>query len=609
MSAQAEATVKLSLIDRITNPIKKISARLSNLGKRIGFDRITRSVGNLGRSIQGLGTGLVRTTGRLTAFLGLLGAGGAGVIASAYGLAKTVSDLGSDIDDATHKLKISSDALQEYRFVAKMSGIEVAQMDKGIEKLGINAGEAAKGNKQLSAAFKTLGVKVKDSKGKMRPMEDILDDTMLALTKIKDPLKQNSLAFKVFGKSGVELTKAMADGAPGIKKWREEFRKSGAMLGKSAVAAAADMGDAVDRLTVRLEGLKTFIGAQLMPVFTETINAVTDWYDANKELIRSKISEWVQGLIKVIKALADPASDIRQQFSKFGETVSGLVDKIKPFVDFIGGPMNAALGLIGLWVLAPAISAIALLGIAFTNLGIAIASVGISAIAAAVKGIGSLFSGMGGTAETSGAAAGKRYGGAFSKSLRGAVRLGLAGLGVYAASQIISDMPTTKEGWEERFRENKKADEGRNKAIMDNGGSALNKLLGFDFLREKDDYENSPAKKLLDGLKSLIPDSRPIVGPQAVQNASAAKGAGYGLGTTETSPGKAQDDYQAAVTIPQNMIVHEPKTTTVNAPFNAGGIVVNVQGMTPAEAQAMVSVAIQRSAARQAATIQSSLSD
>ena len=121
MSAQAEATVKLSLIDRITNPIKKISARLSNLGKRIGFDRITRSVGNLGRSIQGLGTGLVRTTGRLTAFLGLLGAGGAGVIASAYGLAKTVSDLGSDIDDATHKLKISSDTLQEYRFVAKMS--------------------------------------------------------------------------------------------------------------------------------------------------------------------------------------------------------------------------------------------------------------------------------------------------------------------------------------------------------------------------------------------------------------------------------------------------------------------------------------------------------
>ncbi len=576
MSAQAEATVKLSLIDRITNPIKKISARLSNLGKRIGFDRITRSVGNLGRSISGLGTGLVRTTGRLTAFLGVLGAGGAGVIASAYGLAKSVADIGGEIDDTANRLKIGIEALQEWRYVAKLSGVENASFDKGVEKLGINAVAAAKGNKQLASAFRSVGVRVKDAHGKMRPIDDVLDATMAALAGIKDPLKQNAMAFQLFGKSGVVLTQMMADGAGGMKDLRTEARRLGIVLGTSAVKAGAEFGDQTDRLAVRLTGLKYLVGAQLLPVFNNAIQALTDWYDANKVLIRSTLTGWVKNLVSVIKSLAGPTSNIRQQFSKFGETVSGLVDKIKPFVDFAGGPMNAALGLIGLWVLAPAISAVALLAIAFAKLGTAIASVGISTIAAAVKGLGSLFSGMGGTAETSGAAAGRRYGGAFSKSLRGAVRLGLAGLGVYAASQIISDMPTTKEGWEERFRENKKADEGRNKTIMDSGGSTLNKLLGFNFLREKDDYANSPAKKLLDGLKSLIPESKPIVGTQAVQNAAAAKSAGFGLGTTETSPGKAADDYQAAVTIPQNMIVHEPKTTSIDASVHVGAI--SIQG-------------------------------
>lgn len=91
----AEATVKLSLIDRMTGPLKRTSARLSALVTRLGFDRIGASVNRLGKSIIGLGNELTRTTARLSSFVALLGLGASGAVAGAFALAKSASDPGS----------------------------------------------------------------------------------------------------------------------------------------------------------------------------------------------------------------------------------------------------------------------------------------------------------------------------------------------------------------------------------------------------------------------------------------------------------------------------------------------------------------------------------
>lgn len=58
---------------------------------------------------------------------------------------------------------------------------------------------------------------------------------------------------------------------------------------------------------------------------------------------------------------------------------------------------------------------------------------------------------------------------------------------------------------------------------------------------------------------------------------------------------------------PEPIIANQPQT--VNAPFNAGGVVVNVQGMTKEEGQAMVQGALAASAAKHAANVRSALED
>jgi len=609
MSANADATLTLSLIDRITGPIKRIGARIGNLSKRIGLDRVGRSITNLGNRFKGLGDGIAVTSGRLAALFGLLGAGGAGAIAAAYGLAKSASDVGSEIHDVAAKLGVGTEALTEWRHVADQAGVEATSFDKGVEKLGINAVEAAKGNKQLATAFRTLGVRVKGTNGQMRPMEDILDSTMAALAGIQNPLKRNQLAFKLFGKSGVELTKILADGTEGIKAGREEARRLGVVWSQDAANAADAFGDGINALGKRLSAFRTFIGVQLLPVINEAVDGINKWLDANSGLIRSKLGEWVQRLGGFVRDLVNPTSRVRIKFDEFATSIRNAYAEIKPFVDFIGGPFKAGLALIGLWALAPAITAITLLATAFGGLGLAIAGIGIKTIGLAVKGIDALFSGMAGTAATAGTTAGTTYGNAFSKSLRSAVRVGLLGLGVYAASQIIGEMPTTNEGWDQRIKDNEKADAERNKAIMDNGGSAANKWLGFDFLREKDDYENSPAKKLLDGIKGLFSISTPGGGEVsrslAVNEAINARRFGVRGSTTDTLPGKAKDD----VGVGAPGMLTTKNTTSVSAPMNVN---VTINATAGADAGAMAAIArreFEKAGREHARDINSALSD
>ncbi|XUY27604.1 hypothetical protein RMR21_004385 [Agrobacterium sp. rho-8.1] len=387
MAANAEATVTLSLIDKVTGPIKRLGARLSALTNKLGFQRISKAASSFGKSIVGLGDGLARTSGRLAAFLGLLGAGGAGAIASAYGLAKSTADIGAEIGETAGKLGIGVEALQEYRYAAKMSGVETAAFDKGVEKLGINAVEAAKGNKQMAAAFKDLGVEVKGAKGEMRSTEDILDDTMLALTKIKDPLKRNALAFKLFGKSGVELTKILADGATGVRELREEARELGFVFSDAATKAGGEFGDNIDRLKIRFEGLRYLIGNNLIPVFNEAIVGINEWAKANIGLIRSTITEWVGKLSRLVRDLIDPTSDVRVAFADLSKTLSNVAGYIKPLIDRFGA-MNTALATIALWITGPLLAALAVLGVAFVKLGFAILSTPFGWILAAVAALG-----------------------------------------------------------------------------------------------------------------------------------------------------------------------------------------------------------------------------
>lgn len=398
MAAQGEASVKLTLIDRLTAPLTRIKAKLAMLGKNLGLDRIGAQLKNVGNAFANLGDGLARSAMRFATVATVLGAAAAGIAVAAFKIANDTAELGAGLKESSTKLGIGVEPLQEWRYAAKMSAVDAEQLDKAIAKLGVNASSSVRGNKTMAKSFKALGVNVKDANGKMKPTEKILEETMNALADMKDPLRRNELAMKLFGKSGVELAKMMGDGSKGIKELREEARRTGNVISDETASMGDTFGDNLDKLKEYIQGLKNTLGAALLPVMNDVVIKITAWVDANRELLKQKINEWADKFAQVVRDLMDPTSELRKNidgivdgFRQFGDNITAAYAAATPFVDYVGGPMNAALIALGTWVMAPAIAALASLAAAFIKLGAVMLTtpfgwivLGVAAVAASV---------------------------------------------------------------------------------------------------------------------------------------------------------------------------------------------------------------------------------
>ncbi|MFB9953413.1 hypothetical protein ACFFP0_31635 [Rhizobium puerariae] len=630
MAKQAEAQVVLTAVDRISGVVKRISARLSALSQRIGFDKVTRQIANVGNAFRGLATGVAASATRIAGAAGLVGVSAGAAAAGLWGLVKNASDVGSEIGDTARKLGIGVEALQEWRWVAKQAGVESSVFDGAIGKLGVNAVEATKGNKQLAVAFKALGVRVKGAKGQMRSVDDILDDVAGRLTSIQDPIKRNQIAFKLFGKSGVELGKIFGQSADDIRKTREEARRLGFVMGADAIDAADGLGDSMDSLGARLDGLKLRIGAKLIPVVARIVDKLAGWYDANQKIINSTIDEWIQNLTGFIRDLQNPTSDIRKRIDEFANSVTSAYGAIKPFIDFLGGPAKAALAVVGLWALAPAILAVTMLAGAFLKLGAAILGFSVKAL----FGIGdaiATFAGKGLAAKVgaAGTTAGRAYGAAFALAARVAIIAGVAAAAMEALQVVdpkgnLGGLTTPIDNW-------------------------LRDKMGL----EAKDTGITPGE-LWQGLKNSLPDfssmtpAAPSITVPAMPNVAAqlqldrAIGARrFGLGgTTETEPGKAKDDLgfgvrrisvptatppaapaasgdvqsmkagsieAGSLNFPGPLIAHEPQNITVNSPVS---VTINAPPGLDANAVAVLARReVEAAGRRNAAAVKDSLSD
>lgn len=628
MSAQAAATVVLSLVDKITGPIKRISARLSAslsaIGKRIGFDRITRSIGKVGLAFKGLGAGILKTTGRLSAMLALAGLGSGGALGVMLGLSKATADLGKEIDKLSKTAGMTPIAFQKWAFAGKTVGVESEKMSDILKDVNDKIGDYFNtGGGPMKDFFEQMPKRVgKSAKALEKSFKGLSSADALQLyvsTLEKANVSQAEMTFymEAIASDATWLVPLLRDGGKEMRRLGDEAGRAGGILGESAIKLSKDFSENIAKVMSRFQGLRNFIGIQLMPIFNDLAKSFTKWYDANAKLIRLKITEWARTLRQVFRDLLNPASDLRKKIDEFAQGFSNAYQKIKPFVDFLGGPLNAALALIGVWVLAPAITAVALLALAFGGLGAAVARVSFAAILLAFKGLGKVFGTAADDAGKAGAAAGKSYGRSFGLNMKSALRVGFLGLGAWAAAQIISDMPSTPEEWAQRQKDNVKADADRNKWLMDNGGNAINKYLGFEFMREKDGFENSPAKKIMDAIGGLFGgggDNRAAPGVDSalrIADATRARQAGFGR-TTENLPGKTADDIVTnQPIIMSNDAAPAPvvnETKTINAPQTVN-LTIHTQAMTPGELSAAVTGVMRRANDEHAAGVAASLSD
>lgn len=204
--------------------------------------------------------------------------------------AKSSADALGDIDDAAQRMGTDAETLQELQYVAKMSGLELSDLEKAAKKL-----EGTDLN---------------------------LDDAINQILALGTAEEQTNKAIELFGNNiAYNLQPLLNHGAEGVEEFKKQAHDLGIILSNDAVEAGANFGDMFDALSSSFDSMKNTLFSELMPYAME----IMQWLMDNLPMIIDTLRTVMDAVMPIIQ----PVLDLLMQI------IPPLFDKIKQLLDWI----------------------------------------------------------------------------------------------------------------------------------------------------------------------------------------------------------------------------------------------------------------------------------
>lgn len=342
-------------VDDITAPVSRMQSQM---------EKFTRNAaGGIHRANSALSS---FSSGLLSMGKNALVWGGTAIVAGGTALGLALDDVSEKAEKllmVTDRIGFPIDKFQEWQYVAEQSGIDMDEFSKSMGKFTKNLGEAKLGG---GALFTTLEKANPSLLRQLRNTKDVskaFEIYIGFMGKTKDKTLQTAFATAAFGKEGAKMINMLTEGTDAIEALRQEQRENGIITREQAVDAES-YGDAVNALKRAFGGLITQILLPLFPIMTDILGAFREFIVTNKELIKTKVTEFVAKLADNFMTFMNTLKETEnanQLLTKTAEIIMQIYDGFvflakhgATIATFIAGivALNAALKTIELSMLA-----------------------------------------------------------------------------------------------------------------------------------------------------------------------------------------------------------------------------------------------------------------
>ena len=252
-------------------------------------------------------------------------AGGVNMAVNAYN--EFVGDTVKMADELMEQASVtglSTDALQEYAFMAELVDTDVSTITGSMSKMIKNMSSAKSGTGEAAKAFDQLGVSVVDSNGELRDQNEVFNEVLVALGGMENETEKNALAMQIFGKSAQELNPLIDAGAEAIDEYREQAHEMGYVLDSETLEALGGVDDTMQMLNNQFTAVKNEIAVALLPIVEEITTAFLEWA---KSVDWQAVGNVIKGVMKGIGAAINAVIPIiRTIIEWFGKIVSTVKD-------------------------------------------------------------------------------------------------------------------------------------------------------------------------------------------------------------------------------------------------------------------------------------------
>lgn len=248
---------------------------------------------------------------------------------SVFGLVKLTADAGDHAFKMAQKVGIGVEALQELAYAAKLSDVSADELQQSLTILSRKAIDASRGSGEALRPFTQLGVRLRDTNGKIRSTDDLLVSLSDKFAKMPDGTKKTALAVELFGRSGANLIPFLNQGSKGIEALRKEAQELGVVFSEDQAKAAEEFNDNLTRLFAALTGIRNLVGNALIPVFNDLVVELKGLIVANRDLIAVNVKEFAEILIMLFKNMMFILFQAIRVVKNFSQALGGVGNAAK----------------------------------------------------------------------------------------------------------------------------------------------------------------------------------------------------------------------------------------------------------------------------------------
>jgi len=265
-----------------------------------GFDA---AVGKATVVVAGLGTAVFAATGLL------------------FGFTEAIAEQYDDLGDLSNRIDVSVASIEEFGYIAQLTGSDIATANSSLEQFSKTAGDAANNMGRGQKVFESLGIQVKDANGNVKETVGLLGEVG---DKIKDMERGQQTA--ILGRLGLDrtLVDALTTDVSGL---RAEFKTLYDATGLDSNTAAEKAGkfmDAFDRLNFVISTVGKSLAVNFMDRFTDALDSLRKLIIDNLPAIMRT----VKPIIAIILALADTFIAVTYRIAQGAGVIIGWIGNI-----------------------------------------------------------------------------------------------------------------------------------------------------------------------------------------------------------------------------------------------------------------------------------------
>ena len=251
---------------------------LDTSGMSKGVDKAGKEAQRLAKDLETVNKGGLVAAGALTAI---------GV--AAMEAANRAADYADQIKEVATITGMTTDQVQRWKYAADQSGVSFDALTVTMRMLTQNIQNVDDKNSSLRASLDSLGVSAKTANGQFKDTNTLMLETLTALKNMDDPVRRNTIAMQLYGRSwseladfmekDVNLAQLMAKADP-ISKYKldqaEAYKNKMNALSSSMDQAAISIGTKLVPALSALVSAFTTYGVPAINSFINTVNTGID---------------------------------------------------------------------------------------------------------------------------------------------------------------------------------------------------------------------------------------------------------------------------------------------------------------------------------------------